>query len=154
MNLKKEDIIFEDEIMIEGEEINAYLCENNKLDEIAGLNSKYDYNNGEYIGHNDNWNVNYYPTYNYVSKDFYIDVSITLYCSEEELIKNYPDISNIILNYYLNNRYSYTSIQNISEEDLSLIFKEFKNYCIMDCKETYGCNNFKDLILCIKDDVA
>ena len=144
---------------IDGNVISFYLDETDELDKIAGLNSKYEYEGGKFIGHADSFEVNYYAEYDFNEEEFKIEICTYLYDTPEEIRSEFPDIADRLLEISSNGKNKSTYLE-LTESESNLIFEKFKDKVINECEEIYTFNhssskdtNFKSAINCIRADL-
>lgn len=121
-------------------DISLRVCmwENGIFDKISGLESQYVYDeNGHYIGHDDCFDVSYYPTYNIKSAEFYIQTEITFYANRSVIKNKFPDIADALM------QGNHNLILTTEEKDI--IYEVFTDYMVRNCRDIYNCNTFREL---------
>ena len=136
--IRANDIYFSDDIDFEIPDISAYLEETDALDKKAGLLSEYDYDGDEFIGHCDYFNVNYYACYNTDTKEFYVDISVSIY--DDDVYEVFPDISNKLKYYDTTKEICKLELTKAEKE---MIFENFKKYIVTCCGSKLS---FEDLV--------
>ena len=135
LRVNADDIIFLDGISIfeEYNTIYAYLCETDIIDKVAGL-----YTDGL---HGEDFQVNYYGVYDYNNQTFKVEIDLTLYCTYNQLKKDFPLVADKIIDIVEKNK-------DGIEEYLNLSIKEYEFQAMK-----YKATTFEELIEEVKEEL-
>lgn len=133
--------VFEDEVTFDDDRLTAYLYETDEMDKLAGL-----YTENRNI--TDCITINYYAEYNVATDSFEIEVCVTSDIDDEQIQRMFPEVADNLINYYLNNHFSYTPVETIPSKVKEELFTEFKKYCCAD----FGVDSFDAVVDSVIED--
>ncbi len=148
LRVNADDIIFLDGISIfeEYNTIYAYLCETDIIDKVAGL-----YTDGL---HGEDFQVNYYGVYDYNNQTFKVEIDLTLYCTYNQLKKDFPLVADKIIDIVEKNKDGIEEYLNLSIKESELFFDTFKKFCLDEFQAMkYKATTFEELIEEVKEEL-
>lgn len=148
LRVNTDDIVFMDEISIfeEYDTIYAYLCETDIIDKVAGLYTD--------VLHDDDFQVNYYGVYDYNNKTFKVEIDLTLYCTYNQLKKDFPLVADKIIDIVEKNKDGKEEYLNLSINESELFFDTFKKFCLDEFQAmNYKVMTFEELIEEVKEEL-
>lgn len=145
LRINLDDIHFQEEIFVvkKYDTIYAYLCETDTINKIAGLYTD--------KSHENNFHIKYYGIYDYKCKTFKIEIGLILYCTYNQLKKDFPEIENNIIDIAEKKRKGENVYLNLSNKEEKLFFDKFQKFCLDEFKTmNYKSNTFEELVKEIK----